>query len=176
MQVEQCNRAVGTISVSDLWEASLKDVPSNSPVLSTALFVFLDLSVPWLLLPNFIEGILGYSEGFRMGCFSTLSDATTLENRSFRLTVLEALYVVTGAVANFGVGFLIDYTGFMLPYAIVAGLQVLNLGFIVLFIPKSVPPKIAVGESAQLMSCDHFKNVLQLFKGEITQGEPLLTC
>ena len=136
------------------------------------LIIYFDLPVPWLLIPNFAEGILGFSEGFRMGCFSILSDVTTSQNRSFRMTILESVYVITGGVTNLIIGYLINDTGFLLPYAFTGVVQVINIIVIIFFIPELVQ-KPREEEPRDFISCVHFKRVAQLLKGEIVQGKTL---
>ena len=73
-----------------------------------------------------------------MGCFSILSDVTTLQDRSFRMTILESAYVITGGVTNLAIGYLINDTGFLLPYAFTGVVQVINIIVIIFFIPEVV--------------------------------------
>ena len=122
------------------------------------------LSVPWLLIPNFIEGILGYSEGFRMGCFSLLSDVTTTNSRSFRMTDLESAYVITGGITNLALGYLISDTGFLIPYAFTGSIQIINIVIIIFVIPEVVQTR-KDHRQKQLISCEHFQRVEQLVKG-----------
>lgn len=160
-------------------------------VFFAALLVFFDCAIYWILIPNFVEGILGYSEGFRMGCFSLLSDITTLEDRSFRLTLMECLVMMTGAVSNLGFGYLINDSGYLLPYAVSSGVQLANIVLILVMIPAKpihsrvtdelenehspllydeLSPLVQNEHKKPVVSCDYFKGVWQLFKGEITPG------
>ena len=110
-----------------------------------------------------------------MGCFSILSDVTTLQKRSFRMTILESAYVITGGVTNLVIGYLISDTGFLIPYAFTGAVQVINIIVIIFFIPEVVQkPR---DEPGTFISCVHFKRVAQLLKGEIVQGKtsPLKT-
>ena len=103
-----------------------------------------------------------------MGCFSILSDITTEENRSFRMTLLESVYVITGGVTNLAVGYLIYDTGFLLPYAFVGVVQIVNIIAIIFFIPEVVQK--TEDQSGKLISCIHFKRMVQLVNGKVTQG------
>ena len=104
-----------------------------------------------------------------MGCFSILSDVTTLQNRSFRMTILESAYVITGGVTNLAIGYLINDTGFLLPYAFTGVIQVINIIVIIFFIPEVVQKPRDVPK--KFISCIHFKRVAQLLKGEVVQGK-----
>ena len=139
------------------------------------LVIYFDLSVPWLLIPNFIEGILGYSEGFRMGCFSLLSDVTATKSRSLRMTILESVYVITGGITNLAVGYLITDIGFLIPYAFTGAVQVINIVIIIFIIPEVVQAQTDDRRN-QLISCSHFQQVGQLIKGNIIQGKKSIHC
>ena len=131
--------------------------------------------MPWLLIPNFIEGILGYSEGFRMGCFSLLSDVTTTKSRSLRMTVLESVYVITGGITNLAVGYVITDIGFLIPYAFTGAVQVINIVIIIFVIPEVVQVQMDDRRN-QLISCAYFQQVGQLIKGNIIQGKKSIYC
>ena len=87
-----------------------------------------------LLAAEIIQGLLGGFGLMISGCMSYLSDATSVEQRTFRIVVAEMLTYFVSGLSQIGEGYLIRYHGYIPPLCITFGVNVLTLLYI------AVPP------------------------------------
>ncbi|CAH1792034.1 unnamed protein product [Owenia fusiformis] len=142
-------------------------VPICGNVLRSITFLVIihfELHPYWTFLAAVFEGLSGSIGAALMACFSYLIDITTHKQRSFRITVLDSMIGISGAMASLGVGYWIKAQGFFYPYILCTSLQTLNLLYVSCFVPETVTrnPDIPI------VSCSHFTNVAKVYR---TGGE-----
>ena len=88
---------------------------------------------------------LGYLAGtltgglstFLTACFAYYADTVPGEKLGFRLTIADVVFGLMLAAMSVLVGFMIQYWGFLWPFVVVEGGHLINLVYIIFFVPES---------------------------------------
>lgn len=126
------------------------------------------LALPkWVLLFGaFAEGMCGSMMAVILGCMSYVADITTHENRAFRITAAELCLFFPIIISSLGLGELINLLGFFWPFVIVLGGALLNIIYIILFVPET----IIINPEAKFLDFTHLKTSVQIFSKDNGTG------
>ena len=124
------------------------------------LQMVLPLPLEVLLLSGVVESATGGFSTFMTASYAVLADVVPGKNRARRLAINDILLVLAMAVMNFGMGVMIEHLGFMWPFVLVMVAHVLNLIYIVFFVPET-------GKKTGKCSAVSPRYILDLFKVRI---------
>ena len=114
----------------------------------------------WVLFFGaFAEGTCGSMMGVILGCLSYVADITTHENRAFRIIIAELCIFFPIIVSSLGLGVLIKKLGFLWPFVMVLSGALLNIVYIIFFVPETVIPN----PEAKFFDFGHIKKSVQIF-------------
>jgi PCFT/HCP family folate transporter-like MFS transporter 1/3 len=116
-------------------------LPSIAAVMKftfNAFVIYFNLPVWCLLLGQILEGLSGGFETMIMIVFSYIADTTTSDTRGMRMTIAQSMLAFAMATAQIGLGYFIKATGFFYPYITLCGFLILNLIYVILFVPETV--------------------------------------
>ena len=116
-------------------------LPSIGGMLKAIVFlivIYLNLDVEFLLIGYVLDGLSGSQMCLYMAGFAYIADVTTEKDRSFRITVLEATIGIAAATCQVGVGYWIRLTGFFQPFIFILVLAVLNMIYVIFFVPETI--------------------------------------
>ena len=88
---------------------------------------------------------LGYLAGtltggigtFLTACYSYYADTIPREKLGFRMTIADVFYGLVLAAMSVSMGYMIQYWGFLWPFVVVVGGHLINLVYIIFFVPES---------------------------------------
>ncbi|CAH1778915.1 unnamed protein product [Owenia fusiformis] len=118
--------------------------------LNFAVVIYLHADLEYLFIGYALEGFTG---GFSLligTSYAYLADVTTKENRSFRMVTMEASSAVVTSLGGFGMGYFVKYYGFLYPYVLVFGLNVVTIIYVAFCVPETVQK-----QSVKIITCDH---------------------
>lgn len=98
------------------------------------------LHVAYMFIGSFMDGVFGGTAVLITGCFSSIADITTNENRSFRIIILELCISVGVILSQILFGFIIKLLGYTWPFAILAALIFSLLIYVPLRVRETVTP------------------------------------
>lgn len=102
-----------------------------------SIFIFLKLDRKLFVLPGLINGVGGGWTAMYMAAFSYLSDRTTKESRSFRITVMEASTGVTITLSQILIGLSIKKFGYLYSFLFVQVTLISCLFITIVFLKES---------------------------------------
>lgn len=100
----------------------------------------LRLSLVYLVVSSFVDGLFGMSCSMLMACFSYASDITTHQQRSIRLVLLQmcsGLALITSSLAT---GYVIHSLGHVWMFVFLLGILAIAFCYIVFFLQESFVP------------------------------------
>ena len=124
-------------------------------VQSTGCLILSALDYPFhpslLLLPVPVCALAGDLFGMFLFSMSYIADITTDENRTFRITVLDAFHSSANCLATFASGFLLQAYGYKGGYITTLILEALAIIYLAFFLPdsKTEPPATTVGQETE---------------------------
>ena len=126
-----------------------------------ALVVFLKLNLNYIYIGIILEGLFGGAVLFLGAAFSYISDITTTKQRAFRVIVLEMCIAVGLVVSQLGVGYLINYFGFLVPLLVCLGCNIVNILYVMFLVKESLhrPDR----DQAKFWTLENHKRVLLLY-------------
>ncbi|XP_064622224.1 lysosomal proton-coupled steroid conjugate and bile acid symporter SLC46A3-like [Lineus longissimus] len=99
--------------------------------------IYFDLPVELLCIGAAIEGLSGGWIIMLMATFAYIADVTDQSSRAMRITVAESCLTLSIALSQFVLGYYVTATGFFWPYLTLFGLLVIDLLYLILFVPES---------------------------------------
>mgnify|MGYP001794887690 CR=1 FL=1 len=90
-----------------------------------------------------------------------VADTTPAEDRPLKLGILEALAFISGMIGQFGSGFWITSFGFESPFWAILAIHLVDLVYIVFFLPESLPVELRTESS--FLSWDNIKSVVLVY-------------
>ncbi|CAH1791918.1 unnamed protein product [Owenia fusiformis] len=121
--------------------------------------VYFKLPLHWLILSSVFEGLAGSTGSAILSCYAYACDVSTVENRSFRITMMEISIGIGNAIAVGSTGPLIKATGYVVPYVIITGVHLVNLTYAYFFVPETVKKQ----PDAKFFTLNHFKVTFKLY-------------
>ncbi|XP_074648093.1 proton-coupled folate transporter-like [Tubulanus polymorphus] len=127
-----------------------------------AFVIYFKLPVYVLVLAAGLDGFGGSIAAMFMVAFIYISDITSPMERAIRITILEGLIMFSMAVSQLGLGYWIDASGFLYPYLALIGLLILNLIYIVFFVPETLI--VEKNKEARFSMITELKAILSVLK------------
>ena len=121
-------------------------------IIYVALSFFERLPLWTLLFPSLVQGLFGGMTVIILGVFSYVSTCSDLTNRTWRLSILQAMLSIAGALANSCGGFFLDRTNFTIVFSTIGGILVLALLYAV-FCVEDIKENDATNQSASTQLC-----------------------
>ncbi|ELU07637.1 hypothetical protein CAPTEDRAFT_135381 [Capitella teleta] len=137
-------------------------LPIVGSILKLIVFVIVmafKFHVAFIFIGSFIDGCFGGTATLLMGCFSYISDITSMSNRSFRVVVLEVCIGIGVVISQTIIGVIIHYLGYLWPFAILAGLNFLLFIYVVFRVKETVVPS----EPVPFLQATYFTKPLYLY-------------
>ena len=103
------------------------------------LVISLKLSYWYLVIGMFIEGFFGSILTCLMGCYAYIADISSVERRTFRVTLLEVFVGASTAVSQLISGYLIKSIGYFYIFLILFICTLLNLTYTLYVLRESRP-------------------------------------
>lgn len=100
----------------------------------------LRLSLAYLVVSSFVDGLFGMSCSMLMACFSYASDITTHQQRSIRLVLLQMFSGLALITSNLVTGFVIHSLGHVWMFVFLLGILAIAFCYIVFFLQESFVP------------------------------------
>jgi len=101
------------------------------------LLIQFNLSDIWLIISTVIDGLFGSNSVLLLGAIAYISDCTTNNQRARAMLLEEAAVALTRIFPLLGIGFWLQYHGYILPISIDLGINLAALIYIFLFQPES---------------------------------------
>ncbi|CAD5121553.1 DgyrCDS10052 [Dimorphilus gyrociliatus] len=121
------------------------------------IFIFFRISRKYFVLPGLIQGLGGGWIALYMATFSYLSDTTSIETRSFRVTLMEAAAGVTVTLSQIIMGLAIKKLGYLYSFLIIQGILAISLIITVVFLEDviRVTPNVKRGLFSYIKATFH---------------------
>ena len=104
-----------------------------------------------------MAGLSGYYPTVVLTILAYVADTTKPDSRALRLGILEAIAFVCGTGVYCGSGVWIKYYGYESVYLVILTLHLLNLVYVVIFLPESLPQELK--QNTTVLSCDAVKSI-----------------
>lgn len=104
-----------------------------------------------------MAGLSGYYPTVVLTILAYVADTTKPDSRALRLGILEAIAFVCGTGVYCGSGVWIKYYGYESVYLVILTLHLLNLVYVVIFLPESLPQELK--QNTSVISCDAVKSI-----------------
>ncbi|CAH1799715.1 unnamed protein product [Owenia fusiformis] len=105
--------------------------------IANVIIIYLDLGIKYWILGCVIQGISGGASALMSACFAYIADIVELDDRSFRITALNAVLGVSGAAAQLGIGYWITYDGYLPSFWFISCVLIVNIFYVIFFVPES---------------------------------------
>ena len=135
-------------------------------VLSFLAVSYFNLPVQYMLLGFLLDGVSGSQMSMWMSGFAYIADVTSETERSFRVTLLEASIGFGAATSQIGVGYWIQASGYNYPFWFLAGLALLNISYIIIFVPETI--RRIPGQ--KLCTIENYTQIFRLFAKDDGSG------
>ena len=115
-------------------------LPCIGSILSVTIYmaiIWFDLPI-WVVLFASIEYFFGGFGVLFTGAFSYISDTTSPKHRALRMTIIDAVSIGNGAIANLFVGYWIRAQGYFNPLVFVVGGKFLCLLYAIFLVPETL--------------------------------------
>ncbi|CAH1788132.1 unnamed protein product, partial [Owenia fusiformis] len=135
--------------------------------ISNVIIMYLDLGIEYLIIGCVLEGLSGGGSALTSASFAYIADITVLDDRSFRMTALNAVLGISGAAAQLGIGYWINIAGYLPPFWFVSGVHIVNIFYVILFVPELNQQK---NKNGNFNPCRDIKNATSLYYKTDTSG------
>ena len=144
--------------------------------LSFVLVIWLKANIFFLFIGAFLDGLCGSFTTLLCGCLAYVSDITTIEKRTFRITVVEMCMILPSAISAIATGYLIRASGYLPPFIIMLIGVALCTVYAILFIPETIVKE----ENVKFASIGYLKEAFCIYFRDNGQGRSvyliLLMC
>ena len=127
--------------------------------------IYLNLSMPLLYIAEVVAGLTGGSPLLVSVSLAYIADITTIEQRTFRVVVVETCLIVSVGVAQLTIGYLIAAKGFDPPFYLLISCQIAAILYTIL--PKVLYESIELNSSGESFSSQMsklFHGIFDLYK------------
>ena len=125
-------------------------------LLSFAIFFFFSFCAA-----SSVAGLSGYYPTVTLAILAYVADTSQPNSRALRLGILEAIAFICGTVVYFSSGVWIKNYGYESVYLVILTLHLLNLIYVVIFLPESLPPELKQHNS--VCSCESIKPIVLVY-------------
>ncbi|XP_071495760.1 proton-coupled folate transporter-like [Diadema antillarum] len=115
-------------------------VPSIGFCVYAAVYLvvtLLEKDIAYLLIGHFALGVCGDFSLLLAGCFSYMADITTKKERAFRIILLDCLSFTAAGIAQIGVGYWIQASGFLYPYVFILACVTMTTMYVIFLVPDT---------------------------------------
>lgn len=113
------------------------------------------------LAASSLAGLGGYYPTMVLAILAYVADTSQPDSRAMRLGILEAIAFVCGTVVYFSSGVWIKNYGYESVYLVILTVHLLNLVYVVIFLPESLPPELK--QNAAVFSVSSVKNIVLVY-------------
>lgn len=113
------------------------------------------------MIASGMAGLSGYYPTVILAILAYVADTTKPDSRALRLGILEAIAFVCGTGVYFGSGVWIKNYGYESVYLVILTLHLLNLVYVVIFLPESLPQELKQNTTG--LSCDAVKSIWTVY-------------
>jgi len=133
---------------------------------SLASLIFLvaihwELPIYAFMIASSVAGLSGYYPTVTLAILAYVADTSQPNSRALRLGILEAIAFICGTVVYFSSGVWIKNYGYESVYLVILTLHLLNLIYVVIFLPESLPPELKQHNS--VCSCESIKPIVLVY-------------
>ena len=121
--------------------------------------IYFDWPLYFIVIGAFLEGLSGGIYMTISAGFSYVADITSLEKRSFRITILDGCFGLGIMVSQVAAGYLIASLGYFYLFLILAIIILLDIVIVACFLPETVTRD----QNAQFWSIGHFRTTFNLY-------------
>lgn len=107
-----------------------------------------------------MAGVTGYYTTLMLSLLAYIADTTTTETRALKMGVFEAITFASSIVGLLVSGEWIQHSGYQPPFLFILVLHIVNMIYITLFLPESLPEDLKLASNA--CSFGNFKSIRQL--------------
>ncbi len=115
-------------------------IPITGQLISCMIFIlnakFIHFSVVAILPGPFLSGLFGGGSSFNIGAFGLLSDMTSPQQRTTRMSIAESVVFIASATGYSFSGFILDKTSFKFVFYLAYGLFIISLTYVFLQIKE----------------------------------------
>ena len=108
-----------------------------------------------------MAGLGGYYPTMILAILAYVADTSQPDSRAMRLGILEAIGFVCGTVVYFSSGVWIKNYGYESVYLAILTVHLLNLIYVVIFLPESLPPELK--KNTAVFSVSSVKNIVLVY-------------
>ena len=122
------------------------------------IIIYFRLNIYWFLLPTALESLSGGLMTILMAGFAYTADISTLQTRTIRIFILEAMIMLCVAVTSLATGYLIRDVGFAYTFLSQFVIFVIGLVFTLFYLEETVTVR-----DTSLVSLTHLKEGIGLY-------------
>ncbi|XP_064632924.1 lysosomal proton-coupled steroid conjugate and bile acid symporter SLC46A3-like [Lineus longissimus] len=102
--------------------------------------IYFNFPVYCFLIGQVFDGLGGSFATLTSAVFAYIADITRPDQRGMRLTIAETCLTLAMAISQLGLGYFIKATGFFWPYLTLTLVLILNMIYLIFFVPETVVP------------------------------------
>lgn len=136
-------------------------VGSSLASLIILLAIYWNLPIYVFMIASSMAGLSGYYPTTVLAILAYVADTTQPDSRALRLGILEAIAFVCGTAVYFSSGIWIKNYGYESVYVVILMLHLLNLIYVVIFLPESLPPELK--QNTAICSFNSIKDIVLVY-------------
>ena len=117
-----------------------------------------------------ISGFFGNYATILMAVFAYISDVSIESSRTLRVSLLEAMVFLGGAMGEIVGGLLVDNAGFFIAFSLACGIHAFNLLYVVFILQESYKPSEKLDLRKAIFNCKNLSNSVGLFTKQRPHG------
>ena len=110
-----------------------------------------------------VSGFFGNYATILMAVFAYISDISIESSRTLRVSLLESMVFLGGAIGELLGGLLVDNAGFFIAFSLACGVHALNLLYVVFILQESYKPSEKLKLKEAIFSCKNISSSVGLF-------------
>lgn len=136
-------------------------IGSSLASLTFLLAIYWNLPIYVFMIASSLAGLGGYYPTMVLAILAYVADTSQPDSRAMRLGILEAIAFVCGTVVSFSSGVWIKNYGYESVYLVILTVHLLNLVYVVIFLPESLPPELK--KNTAVFSVSSVKNIVLVY-------------
>lgn len=124
-------------------------------------------------ITSLLDGISGSNGVFYLALHCYVSDTTSSESRSYRITLVNYMSSITGLFVTFGCGYMITYLGYVYVFAIAFVFHLLSFVYTVFCVPEPIVTLRDKSFVSRVASCS-LKSITNCFKVYMRKSHPVI--
>lgn len=136
-------------------------IGSSLASLTFLIAIYWNLPIYVFMIASSLAGLGGYYPTMVLAILAYVADTSQPDSRAMRLGILEAIAFVCGTVVYFSSGVWIKNYGYESVYLVILTVHLLNLVYVVIFLPESLPPELK--KNSAVFSVSSVKNIVLVY-------------